>query len=97
MKDCSDSLRELLHDVVVDLVARTSVGALEIDRKLMAQLRPGGEGPLGQVHEPRASRTGLGHRKVVGHDGLILSCSKNRGGVDLQKLNGVDTPVVLLR
>jgi hypothetical protein len=37
----------LLHSVEVDLVARVSVGALEVDRELTAQLRPGGEGPLG--------------------------------------------------
>jgi hypothetical protein len=36
----------------VDLVAWASLGALEIGCELMAQLPPGGEGPLGQVHEP---------------------------------------------
>jgi hypothetical protein len=42
------------------------------------------------------SRTGQGHRKIVGHDDLIPSCSKDRGGLDLSELGGVDIPVILL-
>jgi hypothetical protein len=38
--------RALLHGVEVDLVARASVGALKIGCELIAQLHPGGEGPL---------------------------------------------------
>jgi hypothetical protein len=37
------------------------------------------------------------HRELVGHDSFIPSCSEDGGGVDLQKLGGVDTPVVFLR
>jgi hypothetical protein len=36
----------------VGLVARPRVGTLEVRRELVAQLLPGGERPLGQVHEP---------------------------------------------
>jgi hypothetical protein len=81
----------------VDLVARESVGALKVGCELMAQLRPGGDGPLGQVHEPRPSYTDQDHREIVGHDGLIPSSSDDQVGVNLQELGGVDTPVVLLR
>jgi hypothetical protein len=42
----------LLHGVVVDLVAWVSVGTHDVGRELMAQLSRGGEGPIGQVHEP---------------------------------------------
>jgi hypothetical protein len=44
--------------VVVDLVAQVSIGALKVGHKLMAQLHPLGEGPLGQVHELLSGRTG---------------------------------------
>jgi hypothetical protein len=87
----------LLQDVEVDLVARASVGALEVGRELTTQLHPGGEGPLRQVHEPRSGRTNQGHREIVDQDGIISSCGEDRGGVDLQELDGVDTPVILLR
>jgi hypothetical protein len=82
--------------VEVDLVAQASIGALEVSCELAAQLRPRGEGPLGQVHGPRLGRISQGHRKIVSHDFLIPSCSEDRGGVDLQKLEGVDTLIVLL-
>jgi hypothetical protein len=82
--------------VEVDLITLASISALEVGHELMAQLHSGGEGPLRQVHEPRPGHTGQGHREVVGHDDLIPSCSEDRGGVDLQELSGVDTPVVLL-
>jgi hypothetical protein len=82
--------------VEVDLITLASISALEVGHELMAQLHSRGEGPLRQVHEPRPGRTGQGHREVVGHDDLIPSCSEDRGGVDLQELSGVDTPVVLL-
>jgi hypothetical protein len=81
----------------LDLVAQVSVGALEVGRELMTQLCPGGEGLLSQVHERRPGRTGQGHQEIVGHDGLISSCDEYRGGVNLQELCGVDTPVVLHR
>jgi hypothetical protein len=35
-----------LYDVEVDLVARASIGTLEVGRELVTQLFPGGEGPL---------------------------------------------------
>jgi hypothetical protein len=36
----------------VSLIARLRVGTLEVGRELEAQLSPGGERPLRQVHEP---------------------------------------------
>jgi hypothetical protein len=62
--------------VQVDLVAGASVCTLEVGRELAAQLSPGGEEPLREVHEPRPDRTGQGHREVVSHDGLIPSYSE---------------------
>jgi hypothetical protein len=44
--------RALLNGMEVDLVVWASVGALEVGCELMAQLCPGSEGPLWQVHEP---------------------------------------------
>jgi hypothetical protein len=67
----------------VDLVAWASIGALKVCHELMAQVRPGGEEPLGQVHEPQPVRTDQGHQEAVSHDSLIPSCSKDQGGVDL--------------
>jgi hypothetical protein len=87
----------LLHGVEVDLVAGASVGSLKVGREVMAQLFPGGEGVLGWVHEPQLGRVGQGHREVVGHDSLIPSCSEDGGGVDMQELGGVDTPIIFLR
>jgi hypothetical protein len=89
--------RALLHGVEVDLVARVSVGALEVGCELTTQLHPGGVGPLRQAHEPRAGHTGRSHQEIVGQDGLISPYDEDRCGVDLQKLGGVDTPIVLLR
>jgi hypothetical protein len=63
--------------VEVNLVAQASVGALEVGRKLMAQLHPGGEGPPRQVHELRLGSTSQGHWEIVGHDCLIPSCSED--------------------
>jgi hypothetical protein len=34
--------------------------------------------------------------EVVGHEGLISSCCEDGGGVDLQELDGINSPVVLL-
>jgi hypothetical protein len=34
--------------------------------------------------------------EVVGHDSLIAPCRENGCGVDLQELDGVDRPIVLL-
>jgi hypothetical protein len=73
----------------VDLVARPSIGALEVDCELAAQLWPGVEGPLGEIHEPRPVHPSQGYRKVVGHDGLIISCRKDGGRVDLQEFDGL--------
>jgi hypothetical protein len=87
----------LLHGVEVDLVARVSVGTLEVGHKLSAQLRPGDEGPLGQVHEKRLGRIGQRHQEIFGHDGLISSRGEGQGGVDLQELGGVDTLIVFLQ
>jgi hypothetical protein len=89
--------RTLLDSVEVGLVAWPGVSALEVGRELAAQLWPGVEGSLGQVHEPGPGRPGQGNGEVVGHNGLIPSCRKDRGGVNLQELRGVDGPVVLLR
>jgi hypothetical protein len=61
----------------VGLIARVSVGILKVGCELAAQLSPGDEGPLGQVHEPRPGRIGQGHWEVVGHDSLIPSCSED--------------------
>jgi hypothetical protein len=83
--------------VDVDLVARVSVGALKVGHELTTQLRPGGEGPIGQVHELRPGHTSQGHREIVGHDDLISSCGEDQGGVDLRELGGIDTPIVLLQ
>jgi hypothetical protein len=71
----------------VDLVARPNIGALEVDRELAAQLGPGVEGPLGEIHEPRPVHPSQGYRKVVGHDDLIISCRKDGGRVDLQEFD----------
>jgi hypothetical protein len=73
------------------------VGTVKVGREVMAQLWPGVEGSLRQVHEPRLGHTGQGHREVVGHDGLISSCREDKGGVDLQELYEVDSPIVLLQ
>jgi hypothetical protein len=80
----------------VDLIAGTSICALKTGLELVAQHSPGGEGPLGQVHEPRPGHAGQGNWEVVGHDGLIPSCSEDGGGIDLYELSGVDTSVILL-
>jgi hypothetical protein len=69
--------------VEVDLIAQASVDALEVGHELMTHLHPGGEGPLGQVHEPRPGCTRQGHWEIVGHDGLISSWGEDRGGVDM--------------
>jgi hypothetical protein len=72
--------------VEVGLAAWPGVSALEVGRELAAQLWPGVESPLGQVHEPRPGRPGQGNREVVGHNGLIPPpCRKDRGGVNLQE------------
>jgi hypothetical protein len=73
------------------------VGTLEVGRELMAQLLPGGQRCLRQVHESQRGHAGQGHRKVVDHDSLILSCSEDGGVVDLQELDRVDGPIVLLQ
>jgi hypothetical protein len=83
MKDRSDSPGHCYMAWRKTSLPRVSVGALEVGRELTTQLHPGGEGPLVQVHESRSGRTGQGHKEVVDHDDLILSCSKDRGGVDL--------------
>jgi hypothetical protein len=80
----------------VSLVARSSIRALDVGRELAAQLWPGAEGPLGEIHEPRPGYPNQGYREVFGHDGLIPTCSEDGGGVDLQELDGVDHPIVLL-
>jgi hypothetical protein len=36
----------LLHGVEIDLIARATLGALEVGHELAAQLSPRGEGPL---------------------------------------------------
>jgi hypothetical protein len=89
--------RTLLHGVEVDLVAQVSVGALKVGCELTTQLHPGGVGPLRQAHEPRAGHTGRSHWEIVGQDGHISPYDEDQCGVDLQKLSGVDTPIVLLR
>jgi hypothetical protein len=61
----------------VNLVAWASVGALKVGHELMAQLSPGGEGPLMQVHESRPGHIGQGHWEVVGHDDFIPTCSED--------------------
>jgi hypothetical protein len=80
-----------LHGVEIGLINRSQVGTLT------AQLLPGGERALRQVHEPWPRRPGQGDRKIVGHDGLIFSYSEDRGGVDLQEFSKVNYPIVLLR
>jgi hypothetical protein len=40
---------------------------------------------------------GQGHWEVVGHDDLIPSYNEDLGGVDLQELGGVDTPILFLQ
>jgi hypothetical protein len=52
MKEHSDFPLALLHGMEIYLVAWLRVGTLKVDRELAAQLLPGGESPLGQVHEP---------------------------------------------
>jgi hypothetical protein len=71
MKERRDSPRTLLDSVEVGLVAWPSVSALEVGRELAAQLWPGVEGSLGQVHEPGPGRPGQGNGEVVGHNGFI--------------------------
>jgi hypothetical protein len=39
---------------------------------------------------------GQGNQRIVGHDGLISSCSEDGGGVDLHKFDGVNRLIVLL-
>jgi hypothetical protein len=86
----------LLDGVEVGLVARPSISALEIGRELVAQLWPGVKGPLREIHKPRSGCPSQGYMEVVGYDGLIPACSEDGGGVDLQKLDGVDRSVILL-
>jgi hypothetical protein len=83
--------------VEVDLIARVSVGTLEVGCELMAQLHPRGEGPLRQFHESQLGHTDQGHQEIIGHDGLISSYGVDQGEVDLQELNGANTPIVLLQ
>jgi hypothetical protein len=80
----------------VDFVTGPSLSTLDVGCELTTQLFPRGQGPWGQVHEPRPGQAGQGHREIVGHDDLIPSCNRDRGGVDLQELGGVDAPVVFL-
>jgi hypothetical protein len=87
----------LLDSMEVGLVARSSIGTLDVGHELAAQVRPGVEGPLGQVQEPRLGHSSQGNMEVVGHNGLIRSCHKDRGGVDLQELSGFAGPVILLQ
>jgi hypothetical protein len=63
--------RALLDSMEVGLIAWPGVSALEVGRELAAQLWPGVEGPLRQVHEPGSGRPGQGNREVVGHNGVI--------------------------
>jgi hypothetical protein len=81
----------------VGLFASARVGTLEASYELTEQLLLGGESLLQKVHEPRPGCISQGHREVVGHDSLIPSYSEDTGGIDLQKLYGVDGPIVLLR
>jgi hypothetical protein len=69
--------RVLLYGMEVGLIARSRVSTLEVGRELAAQLSPGGESPIWQVHEPRPRYTRQGHREVVGHDGLVSSYCKD--------------------
>jgi hypothetical protein len=46
------SPQTLLHGVEIGLITRPRVGTLKVGRELMAQLLPGGERALRQVHEP---------------------------------------------
>jgi hypothetical protein len=54
------------------------------------------EGPLEEIHELGPDRPRQGYREVVGHYNLIPACRKDGSGVDLQELDGVNRPVVLL-
>jgi hypothetical protein len=88
--------RALLDGVEVSLVARPSISTLEVGRELAAQLRPGVEGPLGEIHEPRPGRPRQGYGEVVSHDGLIPPCSEDGCEVDLQEFSGVNCLIILL-
>jgi hypothetical protein len=95
MRDGVANLREMLDEgtqslsqslpypVEVSLIDRSRVGTFEVGRELAAQLSPGGECPLWQDHKPCLCCTRQGHKEVVGHDGLVASRCKDRGGVDL--------------
>jgi hypothetical protein len=54
------------------------------------------EGPLREIHEPGPGRPHQGYMEVVDHDNLIPACREDGGGVDLQKLDRVNYPVILL-
>jgi hypothetical protein len=49
-----------------------------------------------EIDEPRPGCPSQGYKEVVGHDGLIPACGEDRGGVDLQKLDVIDHPIVLV-
>jgi hypothetical protein len=68
--------RVLLDGMEVGLITRPSIGALEVGREVAAQLRPGVEGPLREIHEPGPGRPRQGYREVVGHDNLIPSAAR---------------------
>jgi hypothetical protein len=54
------------------------------------------EGPLGEILEPGPGLPRQGYGEVVGYDSLIPACREDGGGEDLQKLGGVNRPIVLL-
>jgi hypothetical protein len=68
--------------VEVSLIARLRVGTLK--------------GGLRYVQELWLHYTHQGHGEVVVHDGLISSYYKDGGGVDMQELDRIDSPIVLL-
>jgi hypothetical protein len=73
----------LLDGVEIGLVTRLSISTLEVGRELAAQLWPGVEGPLGEIHEPGPGHPCQGYGEVVGHDSLIPTCREDGGWVDL--------------
>jgi hypothetical protein len=57
----------------------------KICRKLCAELTPGLDGPLSEVHELSPGWPGQGYMKVTFHDGFVTSSRRDGGDVDLQE------------
>ena len=89
--------RVLLDGLEIPLGRGTVVRRLEIGLELVAEVFPGGNRLLGEVHQPRAGVVLEGHGKPIGHDAMVPMRGQYGHGVELQELERVGGAVVARR